>query len=223
MDLCDRHFASSTDRGRPSLIVNLSSVVSDRLIFGRLLGFAIVIMALISAPPDAETGSIHRAIVSGFSLFLVCMAAFGRVWATLFLGGKKNSALVREGAFSLCRNPLYFFTALGALGVALESHQVLTVLAVTGFLLVYYSAQIKREERQLVGLFGPAYSDYMRTTPRFLPRLSRYWAPPHITVYPSLVYKAIRDNLWWLVVWFIVHESDMLNMRLVALPDRTWF
>lgn len=203
------------------------SLLSDRLIFGRVLGLMILVWAVISVPPDYDPNSIYRTSFGAITLLMVCVAAFGRIWATFFLGGNKNSSLVKEGPFSVCRNPLYVFTSFGALGIALESHQLPILVAVAFFMLIFYGAQIRREERDLARLFGQSYLDYMRTTPRFLPRFDRYRPPPpHMTSNSRLVRNAIRDNLWWLIVWYIVHASNFLKapgLKIVVLPNWVWF
>lgn len=205
----------------------IRSLLSDRLIFGRVLGLVIIVWAVITAPPEYDASAAHRISFGMITLLMVCVAAFGRIWATFFLGGHKNTSLIKEGPFSVCRNPLYVFTSFGALGIALESHQLPVVVAVICFMLIYYGAQIRREEGDLARLFGQSYLDYMRTTPRFLPRFDRYRPPPaQLTANSRLVRNAIRDNLWWLIVWYIVHASNFLKvpgLKLVVLPNWVWF
>ena len=207
--------------------MNIRSILSDRLIFGRVLGLLILVWAVISVPPDYDANATYRISFGVITLLMVCIAAFGRVWATFFLGGNKNTCLIKEGPFSVCRNPLYLFTSFGALGIALESHQLPIVIAVACFMLIYYSAQIRREERDLARLFGQSYIEYMQTTSRFLPRFDRYRPPAaHMTTNSKLVRNAMRDNLWWLIVWYIVHESNFLKapgLKIVVLPNWVWF
>ena len=42
-----------------------------------------------------------------------------------------------------------------------------------GPILVMYTIKVRQEERSLSALFPAAWNDYVRTTPRFLPRIAR--------------------------------------------------
>ena len=207
--------------------MRLPSIFHDRLVFGRVLALLILAWVIISVPPEYDASATHRISFGVITLLMVCVAAFGRVWATFFLGGNKNICLIKEGPFSVCRNPLYLFTSFGALGIAMESHQLPIVVAVACFMLVYYGIQVRREEHDLTRLFGQSYLDYTRSTPRFLPCFDRYRPPAaHMTTNSKLVHNAMRDNLWWLIVWYIVHESSFLKapgLKIVVLPNWVWF
>lgn len=207
--------------------MRLPSIFHDRLVCGRVLMLLILAWVMLSVPPEYDASATHRISFGIITLLMVCVAAFGRIWATFFLGGNKNTCLIKEGPFSVCRNPLYLFTSFGALGIALESHQLPILVAVACFMLIYYGAQVRREERDLARLFGQSYLDYMQTTPRFLPRFNRYRPPAaHMTANSRLVRNAIRDNLWWLIVWYIVHESNFLKvpgLKIMVLPNWVWF
>ena len=56
--------------------------------------------------------------VSGILFLVGCLcvgaAMAGRMWCAQYIAGYKNDVLVREGPYSVCRNPLYFFSFLGA-------------------------------------------------------------------------------------------------------------
>ena len=59
--------------------------------------------------------------VSGILFLVGCLcvgaAMVGRMWCAQYIAGYKNDVLVREGPYSVCRNPLYFFSFLGGIGV----------------------------------------------------------------------------------------------------------
>jgi protein-S-isoprenylcysteine O-methyltransferase Ste14 len=44
---------------------------------------------------------------------LAAMIASHRLWCSLYISGYKNSQLITSGPYSLCRNPLYFFSFVG--------------------------------------------------------------------------------------------------------------
>ena len=50
---------------------------------------------------------------------LVGIATVGRLWCALYIAGYKTDKLITSGPYSMCRNPLYFFSLLGGIGVGL--------------------------------------------------------------------------------------------------------
>ena len=94
-------------------------------------------------------------------MILLATAAFGRLWCLLFVAGRKNEQVVREGPYSVVRNPLYVFSLLGAVGfgLAVENPLLAAVLGL-GFI-GYYHFVILSEERFLLSAFGDNYSAYL--------------------------------------------------------------
>ena len=45
--------------------------------------------------------------IIGFTLVII--GGFGRLWASLYVEGFKTKTLIKEGPYSMVRNPLYFF------------------------------------------------------------------------------------------------------------------
>lgn len=77
-----------------------------------------VAMILFAAPIWEEGGNTHEIIeMTGIALVLACI--FGRLWSILYVGGRKNQELVTGGPYSMTRNPLYFFSTVGIVGVGL--------------------------------------------------------------------------------------------------------
>lgn len=38
--------------------------------------------------------------------------------------------------------------------------------------------------------------------------------------------NALRDNLWWFIVWYLVHQSNFLKapgLKIIVLPNWVWF
>lgn len=129
----------------------------------------------------------------------VAFAVVGRLWCAQYIAGYKNDVLVREGPYSLCRNPLYFFSFLGAVGVGLCTGSLtLTALLVVLFVLMYIPV-IHTEEVKLTGLFGASYKKYLQEVPRFLPRLTLYHEPKEYVVKPHVFRQAAGDVLWFVV------------------------
>ena len=103
------------------------------------------------------------------ALVLTSLAAVGRLWCSLYIAGYKKSCLVTAGPYAMCRNPLYFFSMLGALGVALMTHTfTIPVLVLISFA-VYYPNVIRAEEADLTRIHGAPFEAYRRQTPAFSP------------------------------------------------------
>lgn len=117
----------------------------------------------------------------------------------------------------MCRNPLYFFSFIGGIGVACAT-ETFTIPLLTALAFgIYYPSVIKKEQKRLISLFGDAYRDYCRNVPSFIPSLSRLKPPPATySVNPATFTHNIVDALWF--IWFIgifefisgLHEAGIL-------------
>jgi protein-S-isoprenylcysteine O-methyltransferase Ste14 len=152
-----------------------------RGLVGALLMTPIAIMVLTSPPPvreDAIGGQVLNTL--GWLCFLAYAAI--RVWATLFIGGRKNDVLQVDGPYSICRNPLYVGSTFFALAIVF----FLKSLTFGGALLVaffyYWQFVVPAEEKFLESRFGDVFRDYCRRTPRFWPRFSAYNSPKSVPV-----------------------------------------
>ncbi len=125
-----------------------------------------------------------------------------RLWATLYIGGKKDEELATEGPYSVTRNPLYvgsFFLA-ASLSFFLKSLSLLLVTAVVS--LIYSWRVVKTEEAFLEKKFGEKFKAYCRSTPRFLPSFHLHRTDDFLTVQ----FKALR------------HEARRLGASFLFIP-----
>ena len=95
--------------------------------------------------------------------------------------------LVTVGPYSVCRNPLYFFSMLLGIGLGFctETFTVPILIALVLALLYYF--QIKREEQALLRAFGAEYEVYLANVPRFFPSHRRYSEPEEIRIRLGIV------------------------------------
>ncbi len=134
--------------------------------------------AVFSAPWVGEgawydvLGDFGAWIVLGAGIFL-------RLWATLYIGGRKSVELVTSGPYALCRHPLYAasFLILVSLAIFLLSASVLAAACLLA--IVYAFAVVPSEEQHALDCFGDEYREYTAATPRFLPRTLSI-APPGV-------------------------------------------
>jgi protein-S-isoprenylcysteine O-methyltransferase Ste14 len=73
---------------------------------------------------------LSKAMIIAGCLLIGC-ATVGRLWCAQYIAGYKNDVLVKWGPYSICRNPLYFFSLLGGIGVGLctESFTLTAIIA----------------------------------------------------------------------------------------------
>lgn len=182
--------------------LNKSRIRDSRMI----IIVAFIVAALTKALIDFEA-PLHEIIdYIGYILLAVC--AMGRMYSTAFLGGHKNETLITYGAFSITRNPLYFFSLLGMTGVGLISGHVVVMIAMPVLFLLMYHFLIKREEEFLGEKFGQAYADYCQSTPRLFPNFAKYNAPETVEMTPKYLNKAFFDAIWWFAAFPLFEMTE---------------
>jgi protein-S-isoprenylcysteine O-methyltransferase Ste14 len=132
-------------------------------------------------------------------VFLVGIASFGRMWCSLYIAGRKDSELVTEGPYSICRNPLYFFSLVGALGIGFATETLLVPLLILVAYSLYYPLVIKKEEIKLAGLHGAEFEGYRQKVPRFIPKFSLFHESKAYVVNVEVFRKHAVSALWF--VW----------------------
>jgi len=151
---------------------------------------------------------------------LVGIGSLGRLWCSLYIAGYKNSVLVTFGPYSMTRNPLYFFSLLGAVGVGLATETLVIPFVILVLFLGYYPTVIRSEERRLLKLHGKKFEAYGRNTPTFFPKLSLLEEPLTYTVNTKIFRKNIFGALWFIWLMGIMeiieafHEAGVLPIYL---------
>lgn len=142
---------------------------------------------------------------------LVSTCALGRLYTTAYLGGFKNDTLITHGPFSAVRNPLYFFSLLGFIGVALMTGHIVIMVGIPIGFVVLYVLLIRREEAFLLGKFGEDYKAYMRSTPRLIPSFRNYHTPESIQMNPKFLDRGFKDAIWWLAAFPLVELAEFIQ------------
>lgn len=146
--------------------------------------------------PNAKT--LHKAI-EWAGIVLIFISIFGRTWCTLYIGGRKKRELVTLGPYSVCRNPLYAFTMLGAFGIGAQSGSIILASAVAVAIFAVFRSVVMREEAFLAGAFDVEFARYADQVPRFLPHFSRWKDAKDLTVSPPLVVRTFLDATLFLL------------------------
>lgn len=154
------------------------------------IGLAII----FSSPLIAEDTFIDLAMDALGWMCFVTYVTF-RVWATLYIGSRKDKELQTQGPYSITRNPLYWGTFCFILSISFFVESISLVVATMIVGAVYSYVVIPTEEKVLRRIFGEAFSKYERNTPRILPHLSHYQAPEFVIVNIGAL-KTEAKRLW---------------------------
>jgi protein-S-isoprenylcysteine O-methyltransferase Ste14 len=144
--------------------------------------YILALFLLFSPPANQINGSKSAQLIQDLVAILIALSGLavrGIVIGLAYIkrGGlnKKVYAanLVTEGMFSVCRNPLYVGNMLIYAGQFLMfGNHPCFAIGVLSFWFIY-ECIIAAEENYLRNKFGPAYDEYCRDVPRWMPKLSK--------------------------------------------------
>lgn len=192
--------------------LNKSRIRDSKVLIVLALGAAFLTKALIGY----ET--VLHEVIEFTGYFLIAICAMGRLYSTAFLGGFKNDKLITHGAFSIVRNPLYFFSLIGMTGIAFISAHIVVMIVLPVAFVVMYHFLIRREEAFLLEAFGKEYEAYMRSTPRLIPNFRLYNAPEKVEVVPKFLNKAFFDAIWWFAAFPLYEAAEILHEKGILEP-----
>jgi protein-S-isoprenylcysteine O-methyltransferase Ste14 len=159
--------------------------------------YAMVFGSVLFGHPVLDT-NLRYEYVEILGFLLVGMATVGRIWCGVYVFGRKSKELCQDGPYSVCRNPLYLFSFMGAMGVALGSERILPIIVFGFIYFFYYFIVIKYEERRLVQLFGEEYEQYCARVHRFFPEFRNYRSRKRIEINPHHMSKRIAKGMYLL-------------------------
>jgi protein-S-isoprenylcysteine O-methyltransferase Ste14 len=171
-----------------------------RMFISRLF-VAIIVALLIFSGSKWETRPVMSGILFMIGVMLVGMATVGRLWCALYISGYKSNTLITIGPYSISRNPLYFFSFLGAAGVGLTTETILIPIIIIICFAILYPLVILSEQKKLVEIHKDAFVEYCKSTPVFFPKLSLFKEPAEYTVKPVIFRKAMFEVMWF--VWLL--------------------
>ena len=184
-------------------------VSTPRIRLTRLIYLLVLAVVASSEGRALEGGAGLLAQAAGF--LLVTAAVLGRLWSTLFIAGRKDEQLVREGPYSSCRHPLYLGSVVASFGIALTTRSVVLMVvlpAVVGAI-AWYAA--RREDRILLEAHRADWPAYRDAVPTFWPAWSKHWMPDQVSVPPRIYRKAFLDAAAFLALWLAVLLLETLR------------
>ncbi|WP_155303298.1 methyltransferase family protein [Desulfosarcina widdelii] len=153
-------------------------------------------------------------------MILVGIASLGRMWCSLYIAGYKDDKLVTDGPYSICRNPLYFFSMIGVIGIGCATETFTFPIVFIFLFALYYPFVIKSEERRLQQLFGSVFERYSKKVSTFFPRLSTFSEPEEYVVKPAVYRNHIFSALWF--VWIVGVLEVIEGLREIGVLSSLW-
>ena len=186
--------------------------MKSRIILGKTLGIIVLALILIAQPVYSHDSAISLFIeLLGF-IFLA-IASFGRTWASAFISGKKDKHLTTDGPYSICRNPLYFFSFVGFIGVGFVFKSLIILLVFLVIFSITHIHTILNEEKKLQVIFSPEYDDYKRAVPRFFPNFKLFKTADSVCFSPRIYTKALFESALILSAYPILKIIEWLHMH----------
>jgi hypothetical protein len=102
---------------------------------------------------------------------------------------------VSDGPYSIVRNPLYVFSAIGAAGAGAQTGSAVVAFIFGIVTVLVFIVVARREEAFLREKFGAAFDAYCARVPRMLPKFSLYRDSATIVVRPKRLYTTFFDSL----------------------------
>lgn len=187
-----------------------------RIRLSQVFAVLLVIVTLLSSSRWENEIPLMSSVLFLIGIICVGIASLGRLWCSLYIAGYKSHVLIQSGPYSMCRNPLYFFSLIGAAGIGLATETFsITAMIVIAFAL-YYPLVIRSEEDKLRRLHPGDLDAYIRKVPSFFPKLALLAEPSEYTVKPKIFKRHMFDALWF--VWIVgileiieeLHELEVL-------------
>ena len=129
------------------------------------------------------------------------------------ISGYKTRLVVQAGPYSMCRNPLYLFSAIGLTGIGLCSATLTIPLVMVVFFALYYPWIIFSEEMRLTATHSEHYLAYRMQTPSLRPRFAGLVEPETYTVFPRILRRNIADSFWFIFLAATTHAVSELESR----------
>ena len=169
----------------------------------RRLVLACIVLGLLAALLFGQSlfapESIGHETIEMAGMVLIVLGIVGRLWCTLYIGGRKGQEIVTGGPYSITRNPLYVFSTMAAAGVGAQMGSIAAMIGFGLACALAFHFVILREEKYLKMALGAPYEAYLRQVPRFIPDLSLYREGDTSSFRPKLLLTTLLDGLVFLV------------------------
>ncbi len=185
---------------------NEAVLVKNRTRHTRWLGLALLPLIVFVQPLWMPEWLNKTLDVIGVLCLVAC--CFGRIWCSVYVGGRKNRELVDIGPYSVVRNPLYVFSFIGVIGIALLSKMATVLILAPLIFALYYRVVVARE---LLAKHGEGYRAYLRNVPRWLPQWSLWKDAQTVATNPKVVASHLLDCSAFFLALVLFEGLDIVN------------
>ncbi len=200
--------------------MGLQSVLQRRRILVSRFFALLALLVLLFTTMPISTCTLATDVLHWLGFLLIMVCVFGRLWSLLYLTGYKTTRLIDQGPFSIMRNPLYFFSSLGALGFGLVANHLLLLGGILLAFLVYYPFVVISEEQHLRRDLGDEYKAYCGRVNRFLPRFSGLQQPDVWELRARKYSRVYLDVIWFPVAYMLIRL--LLQLKAQGLIPVLW-
>jgi protein-S-isoprenylcysteine O-methyltransferase Ste14 len=141
------------------------------------------------------------------------------LWLRAYAAGylHKQETLTVSGPYAHTRNPLYLGSAILAIGAGIATLSWISASLLLVYFAIFYSAVMRREEKELHAKHGAAFEEYARVVPLFLPRLTATkLSGESAGSFSFAQYK--KNHEWQATVGFLVLLAVLLAISRIRLP-----
>jgi protein-S-isoprenylcysteine O-methyltransferase Ste14 len=136
------------------------STAADKWVRWRVpVGYPVAALSFYFARPSV------RSMIAGGIVAVIGLAIRGAAAGYL----RKNSELAMSGPYARTRNPLYLGSVMLGAGFAIISRSWIAAVLLGAYFAIFYTLTIRREGRELSGIYGVVYAEYASRVPVFLP------------------------------------------------------
>ena len=192
-----------------------------RLPVTRALAAAAIVFLTLSTSRWEDRSVLTTTLLFFAGMVLVAIATLGRMWCSVYIAGYKDRTLIMYGPYSVSRNPLYFFSMLGALGIGCCTETFTFPVLILVAMALYYPLVIRKEERRLREYFGEAFDEYRQRVPMFFPKLALFSEPETYTVKPAAYRRHMFSALWF--VWIVGLIELAEGLKEIGWLPSIWF
>ncbi|MEN6475957.1 MAG: isoprenylcysteine carboxylmethyltransferase family protein [Syntrophaceae bacterium] len=189
----------------------------NRLNISRVLIGSLILLDFLSTPHwPMKPGTLI--LIEFLAFILVMIATFGRLWSLSYISGNKSQNLITNGPYSLMRNPLYFFSLIGAIGLGIVSKSMFIFSVILVAFAVYYPLVVRAEEEHLERIHDDDFRRYKDAVPMFLPSFSNYQEEPSFSVDARRLRRSFFSAVWFPLIFFIMITVDRLQALQIMHP-----
>lgn len=190
------------------MAADLGLVQAARKITFEVCAVLAVAILIFSAPRWGH--AVHR-YMEAVGIYFVVVCILGRTFCSMYITGHKSDRIIEIGPYSICRNPLYVFSFIGAIGVGLVSGSIVISLLFGFVVWIIHRVVVSKEETFLLKNHGEVYRAYLLRVPRFWPDFSLWDSGDHIVVRPRGVLRTFADASLFLLAIPVMEVLEFLK------------